>query len=311
MRHTAESGFGFNSVTALTALLAAFALFAATSAHAANRAPAIGGTPKTTATVGTTYWFQPWASDPDGNKFYFTIRNKPSWATFNSTYGILQGKPTQAGIYSNIVIAATDGSLSTALPAFSITVQSTTSSTPTTNSAPKISGTPPTSIAVGASYSFKPTASDPNGDKLTFSITNKPSWATFNTGTGLLAGVPSAAHVGTYSSISIKVSDGKTTVSLPTFSISVTQIAAGSATVSWLPPTTNTNGSSLTNLAGYRVKYGKSSTSLTQTVQISNVGVTRYVINNLGSGTWYFGVVAYTSGGVESSLSKLGIKTIK
>ena len=37
------------------------------------------------------------------------------------------------------------------------------------NTAPKISGSPPTSAAVGASYSFKPTASDANGDKLTFS----------------------------------------------------------------------------------------------------------------------------------------------
>ena len=308
MRHITESGFGF-ACNSLIVLFAAATLLCAPQARSANSAPVISGSPAKTAVVGTKYWFQTIATDANSDPLTFKISNKPVWAIFGSKTGALYGIPTsaQVGTYGNIIISVTDGVATKSLPAFSITVKSSTAS----NTAPKISGTPLTSIAVGASYSFKPTASDANGDTLSFSIANKPAWATFSTTTGQLAGIPSAAHVGTTSNIWIKVTDGKLASALPTFSIAVTQIATGSATLSWTPPTANTNGTALTNLAGYRIKYGKGSTSLTQTVQISNIGVTRYVIDNLGSGTWYFGVVAYTSAGIESTLSKLASKTIK
>ena len=58
------------------------------------------------------------------------------------------------------------------------------------NTAPVISGTPPTAVAVGESYYYKPNASDANGDSLRFSIQNKPRWATFETKTGVLRGAP-------------------------------------------------------------------------------------------------------------------------
>jgi hypothetical protein len=308
MRSIAASGFGL-ACNSLTVFFAMAMLLGAPEARSVT--PTLSGTPPSTATVGVQYWFRPKVYDPDGGGWYFSIRNKPSWLTFSTTNGILSGTPSASnvGTYSSIVISVSDSAGTRSLPAFSITVKS--SGTSSTNSAPTISGTPPTSVAAGASYSFRPTASDANGDSLTFSITNKPVWATFSTSTGQLSGVPSLSHVGTYGSIAIKVSDGKVTTSLPVFSIAVTQIATGSASVSWMPPTSNTNGSSLTNLAGYRIKYGRGSTSLTQTMQIANPGITRYVINNLGSGTWYFGVVAYTSSGSESALSQLGIKTIK
>src|ERR1700730_332618 len=90
------------------------------------------------------------------------------------------------------------------------------------------------------------------------------------------------------------------------------QISTGTATVSWIPPTTNSNGSTLTNLAGYKIHYGTSPQSLNQTVQVANPGLTNYVLNNLGNGaTWYFGVTTYTSTGAESALSNIGSKTIQ
>src|SRR5215475_12126242 len=46
---------------------------------------------------------------------------------------------------------------------------------------PTISGTPPGSVLQNTAYSFQPSASDPNGDKLTFSISGKPAWASFDT----------------------------------------------------------------------------------------------------------------------------------
>jgi len=309
MHQVAETGFGSRSKF-LIALCAVAVLATSLPATAAtNAAPKISGSPASTATVGVKYWFQAKATDANGDALTFSIVNKPVWAYFGTRTGALYGTPTSAQVktYSSIVISVSDGKVKVSLPAFSIRVVSGT------NAAPKISGSPPTSATVGVSYSFKPTASDANGDKLTFSITNKPAWATFNTGTGQLAGIPSSSYVGTTSGIAIKVSDGKLTAALPTFSVAVksSSTTSGSATVSWMPPTTNTNGSVLTNLAGYRISYGTSSTSLTRTVQLSNAGLTRYVIGNLAPGTWYFGLQAYTSGGVTSAISKLGIKTIK
>jgi hypothetical protein len=83
-----------------------------------------------------------------------------------------------------------------------------------------------------------------------------------------------------------------------------------SATLSWEAPTTNTNGTALTNLAGYRIYYGSSSTDLSQKVQLNGVGVQTYVFDNLQAGTWYFAVMAVTSAGVESALSNKVSTTI-
>ena len=175
---------------------------------------------------------------------------------------------------------------------------------------PTISGQPVTTLNAGTAYVFLPTASDANGATLTFAIQNKPSWATFNTTTGELSGSPDISHIGSYNGIVISVTDGGATIALPAFSINVTQVSTGSATLSWLPPTTNTNGSPLTNLAGYRIYYGTNSSSLNQSVQITNRGISNYVIDNLSGATWYFSLVSYNSANVESPLSPVVSKKI-
>jgi hypothetical protein len=83
-----------------------------------------------------------------------------------------------------------------------------------------------------------------------------------------------------------------------------------SATLSWEAPTTNTNGTALTDLAGYRIYYGSSATDLSKNVQLHGVGVQTYVFDNLQAGTWYFAVMAVTSAGVESALSNRVSATI-
>jgi hypothetical protein len=174
---------------------------------------------------------------------------------------------------------------------------------PPANRAPTISGTPPTALVVGEAYVFQPSASDPDGDTLTFSIQNRPTWATFSTSTGRLAGTPGAGDVGQFSNVRIAVTDGRATAELNAFSIAVNQIAMGSVTLSWNPPTTNSDGTAITNLAGYRIYYGRSSTALDSTVNVNNAGTTRYVIDNLSQATWYFSMTSYNSSGVESARS--------
>jgi len=270
-----------------------------------NRAPTISGSPAGSVNVGAAYAFQPTASDPDGNALTFSIANKPGWATFSTSTGRLSGTPAAGNVGSTtgIVISVSDGTASASLPSFTLQVNTQP------NRAPTISGTPATSVNVGSPYSFQPTASDPDGNPMTFNITNKPGWAAFSTSTGRLSGTPAAGDVGSTTGIVITVNDGTLNASLPAFALAVVQVSTGSASLSWDAPTTNTDGSALT-LSGYRLVYGQSATSMNQTVPITNPGLTSYTVSNLASGTWYFAIYAVSSTGAESVASNTANKPV-
>ena len=287
-----------------TASLPAFAINVQAPA---NRAPTINGTPPTSVSAGAAYSFTPSAADPDNDTLGYTIANKPAWAAFDTSTGRLSGTPTSqnVGAFSGIVITVSDGKLNASLTAFAITVNATA------NRAPTISGTPATSVTADTAYNFQPSGADADGDTLTYTIQNKPTWATFNGSTGRLSGTPTTAAAGVYSAIVISVTDTKDTVSLPAFSITVTAPTTnGSATLSWTPPTQNTDGTPLNNLAGHRIQYGTSANALTQTIDVNNPGLTTYVVTGLSSGNWFFSVKAYDSGGAESANSNAVSKTI-
>ena len=85
---------------------------------------------------------------------------------------------------------------------------------------------------------------------------------------------------------------------------------SGTATLSWVAPTENTNGSNVTDLAGYRIYYGTSPDDMTQSIYVAGATVTTYIVNGLSSGTYYFAVAADSTIGVESMLSDTSSKTI-
>jgi hypothetical protein len=162
----------------------------------------------------------------------------------------------------------------------------------------------------GTAYSFKPVASDADGDPLTFTITGKPSWATFDASSGQIGGTPTPADVGTYANVMISVSDGKATASLAAFAINVVGTATGSATLTWTPPTGNTDGSALSDLAGYRIYWGTAQGNYPNSVALNNPGLTSYVVEQLAPATWYFVVTAVNSSGVESQYSNVASKAV-
>jgi len=178
------------------------------------------------------------------------------------------------------------------------------------NNAPTISGTPPSSVTVASTYTFEPTASDPDGDTLTFSIQNRPGWASFDSQTGTLTGTPSAGDEGSYADIRISVSDGSASASLPAFAVAVNQVALGSATLSWTAPTQNEDGSALTDLAGYKIYYGTSQGNYSSEIRIDNPGITTYVVDNLSPQTYFFVATAFNSSGVESTFSNEATKIV-
>ena len=99
-------------------------------------------------------------------------------------------------------------------------------------SAPSVSGTPPATVAANNRYSFQPTLANPAGKPVSFSILNKPLWASFGLTSGELSGIPNAPQAGTYANIIISASDGTSSSALPAFSIQVTAPSAGGASVS-------------------------------------------------------------------------------
>ncbi|MGH8326836.1 MAG: putative Ig domain-containing protein [Steroidobacteraceae bacterium] len=190
-----------------------------------------------------------------------------------------------------------------------LTSLSLLSSSPASAAAPPvITGTPPTTAIVGKLYSFQPAARDPSGLIMTFKIWNKPSWASFNSTTGRLYGTPTASNIGTYHWVQIEVLDATYHSWLRAYTLTVSGSTSSapptrSVTISWTPPTENTDGSTLTNLAGYHLYYGTSQSSLAHVVNITNSGLAAYVVSNLSAATWYFAMTSVNAKGMEGPRS--------
>ena len=178
-----------------------------------------------------------------------------------------------------------------------------------TNHAPTIDAVPITTAKIGQLYTFQPTASDADGDRLIFSVVNKPDWATFNTATGRLQGTPPAGSTGALLTVPISVSDGQASASMD-LRIDVVAPTVGSVTLRWRTPLTNEDGSPLTDLAGYVIRYGQVRSALDQSVQVNDAGATTYFVGNLIEGTWYFTMSSVNSSGTESKQTDYVSKTI-
>ena len=173
-----------------------------------------------------------------------------------------------------------------------------------------ISGTPPSQIMQGSALNFAPTVSNPDNLTLSFTASNLPGWASINSSTGRITGTPGPGNVGVYSNIRLTVSGGGQSVTTPAYSITVVATATGSALLSWVPPTQNTDGSPLTDLAGHKVYWGLSPSNLNNTVTLNGAGITSYVVNQLTPATWYFATTAFDVDGMESGFSNIASKTV-
>lgn len=114
------------AVLMVTALLAACGGGSATQAGTpeTNEAPVIGGSAPATAVEGQAYLFTPTASDPDGDTLRFSAEGLPAWATLDAASGVIGGTPPagSAGETHRVTLFVSDGSVTTPLPAFMISV---------------------------------------------------------------------------------------------------------------------------------------------------------------------------------------------
>lgn len=180
---------------------------------------------------------------------------------------------------------------------------------PNTTSKLSLQGTPPSTAAVGNTYSFKPTVSV-SATGLTFSIKGEANWMHFDTATGTVSGMPSPNDEGQTPSITISVSDGANSASIGPFPISVQATGSGSAALSWSPPTSNEDGTAIAGLTGYHVYYSTDPGIFSSVIEVVGSSATKYNVTGLSAGTYYFAVAAYNADGVESAMSNIGNKTI-
>ena len=152
----------------------------------------------------------------------------------------------------------------------------TSSVSSASNATPTVAGTPATTVAINNRYSFQPTLTNPQAVPVSFSIQNKPVWATFASTTGALAGTPSASDAGSYPSIVISANSGSsstaatTSTALPAFAIQVTAASTPSTPAATTPAssssssgaaTTSSSSSSSSGTAGSTAGGSSSSSS--------------------------------------------------
>ena len=179
-----------------------------------NEAPVLDAIGAQTVAEGSQLTFVVSANDANGDSLQYSASGLPTGAMFDVEQQRFNWVPdyAQAGNFT-VLIAVSDGLFSD-----SETVEITVTNS---NRPPVISGSPGGSVMATTNYSFTAVASDPDGDVVTFSIVNTPSWATFNPATGELSGTPTESQVGINSDIVISASDSNTSVSLAPFSIEV------------------------------------------------------------------------------------------
>jgi hypothetical protein len=282
-------------------------------------------TPSSIAYVGARYRYAPFASLVADRRFFYEIRNKPSWATFDPGTGELQGipGPEHAGRSPPVeIVQVSLGSRVVVAGPFSIEIQklvirpaasSQRTSGTSADGSLQIHGSFPPNARVGVAYEASISSLMHGVDVYMYAIRNKPSWATFDARTGRLRGTPAPADVGTFTDVGISLVGRNQVAELPPFSITVfpalkVGMGAGVAKMSWWPPVRNADGSELRDLAGYVLYWGVSPGALRPITVVNDARAVSQVLYGLPPGPNYFTLSAVDQDGSHSELGPIVFK---
>jgi 6-phosphogluconolactonase (cycloisomerase 2 family) len=170
-----------------------------------NRPPVVANPGNPSSQEGDTVAVQITATDPDGNPLTLSATNLPPGLSINPTTGLISGTLpfTAAGMYA-VTVTASDGALSGGT-AFTWTVANV-------DRPPQVANPGPQNTLEGQTVALPITASDPDGDSVTFSATNLPPALSINAATGLISGTLTRTSAGTYA-VTVTASDGTLSVS--------------------------------------------------------------------------------------------------
>jgi hypothetical protein len=186
-----------------------------------NRPPAFTSTPKTEAIPGLAYSYQATAVDPDGDPLTFSLVSGPAGMAVDAKLGLVTWSPQSSDLGTeSVAIQVADGRGGTAVQDYTIT---TTMAPP--NRPPVFTSTPVVDASVSTPYTYQATATDPDGDPLTFSLASGPPALSIDPHSGLVTWTPTAAEVGT-DDVTLQVSDGQGGTATQTYTVGV-QLAPG------------------------------------------------------------------------------------
>lgn len=166
-------------------------------------APVFTSTPITSATVGSTYTDVVSAHDPNGGSISYVLASGPPGMSINATSGLLTWTPTLASqAQTPVVVEAYNQLGGHAAQTFDIAVSGVNPPPVFAPLAAQFTG------QQGQSLSIQVSASDTDGDSLTYWADNLPSGASFNSSTQSLTWNPGTGQAGTYPNVNFFVTDG-------------------------------------------------------------------------------------------------------
>jgi len=170
-----------------------------------NDAPVFLSVAVTVGSEGVAYAYLAAASDPEGSGVSYSLSEAPAGMSINAGTGQISWTPPQAtGDYAaNVTVLASDGSVSGS-QAFTINVSAV-------NDAPVFSSAPVTAASESVAYGYTATATDPEGQPLTFSLTVFPAGMSINATTGAISWTPAEALSNYSANVTVRVSDGACT----------------------------------------------------------------------------------------------------
>jgi hypothetical protein len=181
-----------------------------------NQPPAFTSQPNTEGIPGVPYVYQATAADPDGDPLTFSVVSAPPGLSIDRTTGKVTWTPGQGDLSNQAVdLRVDDGRGGSSEQRYTIGVIPAPPNQP-----PVFTSVPVVDANVNALYSYQATASDPDGDPLTFSIATGPKGLTIDPATGLVTWTPASAQVGS-SSVTLQVDDGHGGTAAQAFQIGV------------------------------------------------------------------------------------------
>jgi hypothetical protein len=271
-----------------------------TIASQSNLPPTLAAISNRTTAVGLTLTVATVASDPDGDSLTFSLgAGAATNATINPTNGVFTWTPLPSQLGSNFfrVIVTDSGSPSlSATQSFSVTVLQS-------NTPPTLAAISNRLIAVGMTLTITNTASDPDGDRLTFSLgAGAATNATINATNGIFTWSPAQAQIGT-NFFSVIVTDSGVPALSATQTFSVKVVPSNSPPVlAAITNRTNAVGMllSITNVAtdsdGDQLTYGLGAGAATNATINPTNGVFTWTPVQAQLGTNKFSVIVTDNG---------------
>ena len=160
----------------------------------ANNPPVLNTIGSKSVNEGVLLSFTVTASDPDGDGLTFSASNLPSGASFNPSTRVFSWTPAfgNAGNY-NVTFTVTDNGTPAQSDSETVTI-----TVGNVNRPPVLNTIGFKSVNEGDLLSFTISASDPDADILTYSVSNLPSGANFSSGTRTFSWTPAIGDAGDY-----------------------------------------------------------------------------------------------------------------